>query len=436
MKGNATVTMCTTERVRNLIQSKSKFFRRIVANRIHVASFLILVFLVRHASPDCSLNFEQYRVRRITALRFQILTKLGYSKPPEDYGPEEVPEDLLSLYNETVDLIEEKYGKNHKPCTSSASEEEEDEEDKYFAQVPMIFTAAENWPGWDNHYFYSRERFGRFYWFNISDLEGRAPKDITEATFRLYQVNNRHGMMDQVISVYKLVKKEGQFDKRHIYTKSFDPQNWGPVSIDVTEVVRSWVLDPSSNYGFQVSVECGSVQSANPWNSIEIEFGDPRGSYTASQQRGDMVVKNTQTPEKHPKLIVMTSGNYSKLISTEGNSRRKRSYPSSRRCDETVASCCKRTFYVNFQRDLKWDFIRQPKGFYPNYCAGNCLYIRADNSMYHQLIAYHRHTNPDGSPSPCCSPLSFKPLTVLYYEKSRPQIATLQNVVVDSCRCS
>lgn len=151
MQGDATVTMCTTQRVRNLIQSKSNLFRRIVANRIYVPSFLILVFLVRLASPDCSLNFEQYRVRRITALRFQILTKLGYSKPPEDYGPEEVPEDLLRLYNETVDLIEEKYIENHKLCTSSASEEEEDEElDKYFAQVPMIFTAVEDWPGWDN----------------------------------------------------------------------------------------------------------------------------------------------------------------------------------------------------------------------------------------------------------------------------------------------
>lgn len=32
-------------------------------------------------------------------------------------------------------------------------------------------------------------------------------------------------------------------------------------------------LSTDSNYGFEVSVECGEFMSAQPWNSLEIEFG-------------------------------------------------------------------------------------------------------------------------------------------------------------------
>lgn len=161
---------------------------------------------------------------------------------------------------------------------------------------------------------------------------------------------------------------------------------------------------------------------------------DPRGSYTESFKRGDITRRNHHPPDKHPKLIVMLSGDSSTLLSTEGHSRQKRAF-FNRRCDDSVATCCKRTLYVNFEADLGWTWVRQPKGFYPNLCAGNCLYIRADINMYNQLVRWQRSTNPNASPSPCCTPLSFKPLTVLFYEREKPKIVTLQDVVVDGCGC-
>lgn len=431
--------MCMLQRIRETSCLLPQYGS--VKTKLTIICIILLTFCVQHAVLDCSIKFEEYRSRRVLALQFQILTKLGFSQAPDDTGPDELPDDLIKYYNQTVELMEEKYASSKKHCTSSSSidepQESDDEEDinNYFAQVPMIFDAEENWEGWNDFYFLSRGRYARFYWFNISRLEGRAPSDVTDANFRLYQINNTRMTMEQVISVYKLVKMKNDIIPKHVFTKSFDPQHEGPIAIDVTKVVQDWLEDPDSNYGFEVSVECGEFMSAQPWNSLEIEFGDPRGSYTESANRGDIMRRNYQTPDKHPKLIVMTSGNYSKLLSPEGHSRRKRSYNNNRRCDDTVTTCCKRSLYVNFQRDLDWKWIRQPKGFFPNLCAGNCLYIRADNSMYHQLIRYHRDTNPNASPSPCCSPLSFKPLTVLFYEKSIPKIMTLQNLVVDACGC-
>lgn len=50
--------------------------------------------------------------------------------------------------------------------------------------------------------------------------------------------------MEQVISVYKLVKMKNDIIPKHVFTKSFDPQHEGPIAIDVTKVVQDWLEDP------------------------------------------------------------------------------------------------------------------------------------------------------------------------------------------------
>lgn len=72
------------------------------------------------------LNLELVKRKRIEAIRGQILSKLQLAKEPEDddEGEEdEVPAEVLSVYNSTVDLSEELM-QNTKPVDSSAAEEE------------------------------------------------------------------------------------------------------------------------------------------------------------------------------------------------------------------------------------------------------------------------------------------------------------------------
>lgn len=80
-----------------------------------------------HTLSTCkSLNLELVKSKRIEAIRGQILSKLQLASEPEDddIGEEdEVPAEVLSVYNSTVELSEELM-QNTQHVDSSDAEEE------------------------------------------------------------------------------------------------------------------------------------------------------------------------------------------------------------------------------------------------------------------------------------------------------------------------
>lgn len=99
--------------------------------------------------------------------------------------------------------------------------------------------------------------------------------------------------------------------------------------------------------------------------------------------------------------------------------------------------CCLRSFYVDFQRDLKWKWIHAPTGFHANYCHGKCPFMwSSDNQTHHtSIMALLNSINPDAPSEPCCVARSYKPLVILHYENGKPKIDQLSNMAVTSCTC-
>lgn len=99
--------------------------------------------------------------------------------------------------------------------------------------------------------------------------------------------------------------------------------------------------------------------------------------------------------------------------------------------------CCLRPYYIDFQRDLRWNWIHAPLGFHANYCKGKCPFMWSmDNQTHHtSIMALFHSINPDAPSEPCCVAQSYKPLVILYYEKGKPKIEELSNMVVTSCTC-
>ncbi|XP_038073348.1 transforming growth factor beta-2 proprotein-like [Patiria miniata] len=384
-------------------------------------------------SGQCKLNFQEYQNRRRSAIQAQILSKLGLTAPPTDIGPEEVPEDVIAMYNETVRILEERREMMESVCQQAQSEE-------YFAKVPKVYPLDKKVnPDIDN-YQTMKLKQSKFFRFDLSSYTADVNSDeVFEAELRLYQLPNAMKEEEQHIDVYQLIPSpsNGNPGRKHVFSTVLDTTTEGWIKIDVTQAVREWVSIPGSNLGIEVTTPCD--------DTIHVLFAHPKGTMPSVKMptRGDQQMADMSPREQHPRLIVLAPANDT-IGSNSGTGHRSRrstsTYGQNTCSDQTQPSCCLRQFYVNFKRHLGWGWIRQPKGYYPNYCAGSCSYVNGSvwNAQTHHgsVLDTYRRLNPDASPSPCCSPRSFKPLHILFYDKGRPLFRELPNAIVTSCQCS
>ena len=128
---------------------------------------------------------------------------------------------------------------------------------------------------------------------------------------------------------------------------------------------------------------------------------------------------------------------------TKSGGRRKRSAPKSRRLDAENclnqkpprANCCLRELYIDFKKDLNWGWVVSPNGYKANFCAGACPYMYSGDTMHYNILYMHRMNNPNASPSPCCTPKEYAPLTLMYQKEGKYRIRQLTDLLVVSCGC-
>ncbi|NXP02064.1 TGFB1 factor, partial [Certhia brachydactyla] len=71
-----------------------------------LAALLALLAAARALSTCRTLDLEAARLKRIEAVRGQILSKLRLPEPPPEPGPAgPLPEDVRALYNSTRELL-------------------------------------------------------------------------------------------------------------------------------------------------------------------------------------------------------------------------------------------------------------------------------------------------------------------------------------------
>ncbi|XP_015593265.1 inhibin beta chain [Cephus cinctus] len=102
--------------------------------------------------------------------------------------------------------------------------------------------------------------------------------------------------------------------------------------------------------------------------------------------------------------------------------------------------CCKQRFYVSFSQ-LGWDdWIIAPQGYYANYCRGDCAagHRTPDTFLnyYTHVIEEYRKMDRLAGMQPCCAPLKFSPMSLIYYGPDSNIIKRdLPKMVVDECGC-
>lgn len=360
-----------------------------------------------------TVDLEMVKKKRIEAIRSQILSKLRLPKEPEPDqtgDQEEIPAQLVSLYNSTKDLLEEQ--QVQAPTDISLEQEEEE----YFAKVLHKFNMTEK-----NKSRMNSKNVSMY--FNISDIRASVGdyRLLTTAELRML-IRNTAIQSEQRVELYQGMGASARYlASRFITNKMRD--NW--LSFDVTETLQSWLKDNEDEQGFQLRLFCecnhASVDSSFSFSISGIDNG--RGDQARLQ-------KMTQQP---PYILTMS---IPQNVSSHDHSRRRRSTDAKDTCTAQTEACCVRSLYIDFRRDLGWKWIHKPTGYHANYCMGSCTYIWNAENKYSQILALYKHHNPGASAQPCCVPQSLEPLPILYYVGRQHKVEQLSNMIVKSCKCS
>ncbi|XP_063218542.1 inhibin beta chain [Bacillus rossius redtenbacheri] len=204
---------------------------------------------------------------------------------------------------------------------------------------------------------------------------------------------------------------------------------------DLTATVRQWYESRSSlKERLRLLVDCSGCNEhveaklfpklppLGSMSSTAHHFG--RGRPNSSPQL------NYSSETQPPFLVIHTDPSVTKRVR--------------RRALDCVGSeptqCCKQRLFISFKK-LGWeDWIIAPHGYHANYCRGDCggMHRTPDTFLnyYTHVIEEFRKMNPLSGMQPCCAPLKFSSMSLVYFGPDSNIIKRdLPKMVVDECGC-
>lgn len=362
-----------------------------------------------------TLDLEMVKKKRIEAIRSQILSKLRLPKEPEvdQAGDEDdIPSNLLSLYNSTKEILKEQ---QTEVLTDISTEQEEEE---YFAKVLHKFNmTSKNGTG------INKNSKNIPMLFNISEIRQSVGDYslLTNAELRML-IKQTNIADEQRVELYKGLGPSARYIASRFVTNKLN-NKW--LSFDVTETLQEWLKGTEDDQGFQLRLFCECSQTTDDTGFSFSISGIVNG-------RGDIGPLAMIT--KQPPYILTMS--IPQNTSSHLTSRKRRSIDTKDTCTAQTESCCVRSLYIDFRKDLGWKWIHKPTGYHANYCMGSCTYIWNAENKYSQILALYKHHNPGASAQPCCVPQTLEPLPILYYVGRQHKVEQLSNMIVKSCKCS
>ncbi|XP_071352570.1 transforming growth factor, beta 1a [Trachinotus anak] len=377
---------------------------------------LMVVYMVGNVSgmSTCkTVDLEMVRKKRIEAIRSQILSKLRLPREPEPDqagDEEEIPSTLISLYNSTKEMLKE-----HTEVQTDISTEQEEEE--YFAKVLHKFSMI-------NKTDTVKDKIIPMF-FNISEIRKRVGdyRLLTSAELRML-IRRTTIASEQRVELYRVKGTSARYLASRFVTNQLKDK-W--LSFDVTETLQKWLEETEDEQSFQLRLFCGCSEN-EPSASSSFNF-DISGT---EKIRGDQAKMQTLA-QQLPYILTMS---IPQNVSTHLTSRKKRSTDTRDTCAAQTETCCARSLYIDFRKDLGWKWIHKPTGYHANYCMGSCTYIWNAENKYSQILALYKHHNPGASAQPCCVPQALEPLPILYYVGRQHKVEQLSNMIVKSCKCS
>ncbi|KAM9318247.1 transforming growth factor, beta 1a [Pholidichthys leucotaenia] len=361
-----------------------------------------------------TVDLEMVKKKRIEAIRSQILSKLRLPKAPEpDQAGDEtdIPTNLLSLYNSTEEVLKEQQAEVQMEISV------EQEEEEYFAKVLHKFNMTKK----NNTEPIKDSKIIPMY-FNILEMRSSIGDSqlLTSAELRML-IKSPNIAGTQRVELYYYKGSVATYHTSRFINNSLKDK-W--LTFDVAEPLRRWLQDNENEQRFELRLYCECGQTLDSGFNFLIS-GIAKG-------RGDTATLEALT-EQPPYILTMS---IPQNPTGQLNSRTKRSTETRDTCTAQTETCCVRSLYIDFRKDLGWKWIHKPTGYHANYCMGSCTYIWNAENKYSQILALYKHHNPGASAQPCCVPQALDPLPIIYYVGRQHKVEQLSNMIVKSCKCS
>ncbi|XP_030759633.1 inhibin beta chain-like [Sitophilus oryzae] len=373
--------------------------------------------------PNCVFKHNRDKERiesdklRLEAIKKQILQKLGLTRKPNITHslPREVV--LETLYRAEEGDFLRGFQEEDFPTTSEKNRNMDTVDvDDFYGRTSEIISFAEQ-GSWVNQ--------NRLLEFQVSpDTDGHIGQEfrVREAILWLKaDIVKKHATKCRTtdIFVFKIISNRLP-ESVTLSSKQFDRVTSDPVAvtlnesssgwqkIEVTQTVRKWLTE-SSKDKLRLFVDCSCCSQ---WRI-----------HLFNEERQEKLNQN------RPFLVIHTDPNTAKRV-------RRRAIDCS---VDSGNQCCKQRFYVSFKA-LGWDdWVIAPQGYYANYCRGDCGHHRTPDTFvtYHtHVIEEARKTQHLSGMTPCCAPLKFSSMSLIYYGPESTIIKRdLPKMVVDECGC-
>ncbi|XP_045466196.1 inhibin beta chain [Harmonia axyridis] len=352
---------------------------------------------------------------RLEVIKKQILSKLGLrDKPNVTYSlPREVV--LETLYRAENSEFFNTYRDEDFVSTTSARSESKDQMDvdDFYGRTSEIISFAEEG---------SIVNQNRLLEFRVSSEVGHAGQEFNVRSATLWVkadlVRTREHKCRTQIFVFKIISQlpesitlSSQDFNRAMsepITLTLEETRSGWQKLNVTSIISKW-LSESRTEKLQLLVDCSCCSH---WHV-----------HIFNREIDKISNKN------RPFLVIHTDPNSAKRV-------RRRAIDCSA---ESGNQCCKQRFYVSFKQ-LGWeDWVIAPPGYYANYCRGDCGHPRTPdtyNNFHTHVIEEVRKTHHLSGMQPCCAPLKFSSMSLIYYGPNLDVIKRdMPKMVVDECGC-
>ncbi|XP_039496412.1 inhibin beta chain isoform X1 [Drosophila santomea] len=207
-------------------------------------------------------------------------------------------------------------------------------------------------------------------------------------------------------------------EKAIIFRASFDvdTKNLGWQKFDLTDTIRDW-YSHTSHEKLRLLIDCTGCAGRY---SLHL--------FQTSKLRGNSSDYLSTNPNR-PFLVLHTESSRTRRV-------RRRAID----CGGALnGQCCKESFYVSFKA-LGWDdWIIAPRGYFANYCRGDCTgsFRTPDTfqTFHAHFIEEYRKMGLLNGMRPCCAPIKFSSMSLIYYGDDGIIKRDLPKMVVDECGC-
>lgn len=351
---------------------------------------------------------------RLEAIKYKILFKLGLKgKPNVTHAvPRKVAEGLVE------EMLGTPKDSSHHPHTTTTkrayhhADHHHGDPEELYGRASEIIAFAE--PG---HTLNGQTLLE----FSLAREEEGLP--IQEATLWV-RVDSRRSLRkvaDRNLTLWVFRVHGKLFNTSHVSDEDFDSytsmagslsvplSELGWKKLNLTQAVQQWYAEGSGSRGrLRLLVDCSGCGDA-----VEVTLFRPEA--TPDDRRRPFLVVKTEPPSKRVRR---------RAVACSG---------------AMPGECCKQELYVSF-KDLGWDdWIIAPGGYRANYCRGNCSHYRTPDTYhnYHtHVMEEYRRLNKLVDMQPCCAPLRFSSMSLIYFDMDNNIIKRdLPKMVVEECGC-